>query len=80
MALAELEFLGVFDSDDALVRGDERRQDIQQSRLAGAGAAGHQDVGPAFDAGLEKFADLRCKSAEADQVLAMCTGRWRTYG
>ena len=37
--LAELELGGVLDGDDPLVIGDERGEDVEHGRLAGAGAA-----------------------------------------
>jgi hypothetical protein len=42
--LLQLQLGRVLDGDDALVVRDERRQDVQQRRLAGAGAARDQDV------------------------------------
>ena len=42
--LVELELGRVLDRDDPLVVGDEAREHVQQRRLAGAGAAGDQDV------------------------------------
>ena len=42
--LLQLQLGGVLDGDDALVVRDERRQDVQQRRLARAGAAGDDDV------------------------------------
>ncbi len=50
--LLQLQLDGVLDRDDALAVGDERRQHVQQRRLAGAGAAGHDDVEPRLDAGV----------------------------
>ena len=44
VVLLELELGGVLDGDDALVVGDERRQHVERRRLAGAGAAGDDDV------------------------------------
>ena len=44
--LLELQLGGVLDGDDALVVGDRRRQDVEQRRLARAGAAGDEDVAP----------------------------------
>ena len=42
--LLELELGGVLDGDDALVRRDRAREHVEQRRLAGAGAAGDDDV------------------------------------
>ena len=44
--LAQLELGRVLDGDDPLGGRDERGQDVEQRRLAGAGAAGDQDVEP----------------------------------
>ena len=44
VGLLELELGGVLDRDDALAVGDERRQHVEVGGLAGAGAAGHEDV------------------------------------
>ena len=54
VVLVELELGGVLDGDDALVVGDERRQHVERRGLAGAGAAGDEDVEPAADAGVEE--------------------------
>ena len=53
--LLELQFGGVFDGDDAVGVGNVSREHIQQSRLAGAGSAGDQNVQPAFHHGREQF-------------------------
>ena len=47
--LLELELGRVLDRDDALVVRDERREAVEQRRLAGAGAAGDEDVQPGPD-------------------------------
>ena len=54
--LLELELGRVLDGDDALVGRDEARQDVEQRRLARAGAARDQDVEPRLHDALE---DLR---------------------
>ena len=67
--LAELQLGGVLDRDDPLVVGDERRQHVQGGRLAGAGAARHEDVEPRLDARPQEVEHLGRRRAEADQVL-----------
>ena len=47
--LLELQLGRVLDGDDALVVGDEAREHVEQRRLAGAGAAGDEDVQPRLD-------------------------------
>ncbi len=44
MGLLQLEFGGVLDGDDALAGVDHARERVEQRRLAGAGAAGDDDV------------------------------------
>ena len=58
VALLEPQLGRVLDRDDALVVGDERRQHVEQRRLAGAGAAADEDVEPAAHAGVEELGDL----------------------
>ena len=70
VVLAQLELGGVLDGDDALVVGDERRQHVERRRLAGAGAAGDQDVEPApARRPRGGSADTGVRRAEVDQVL-----------
>ena len=69
VALAELELDRVLDGDDALGVGHERRQHVEQRRLAGAGPAGHEDVQPAADAGRDQLGDRRRERPEPDQVV-----------
>ena len=68
VALVELELLGVLDGDDALAVRDERREHVEQRRLAGAGAAGHDDVELALDAGPQEADAARVERAEAHEV------------
>ena len=49
VVLLQLQFGRVFDRDDAVGVGNEARQRVQQRRLAGAGAAGNEDVQPGLD-------------------------------
>ena len=56
--LAELELGGVLDRDDPLVVRDERRQDVQGRRLAGARAARDEEVEPRLDARLQELEHL----------------------
>ena len=44
VALLQPQLGGVLDRDDALVVGDQRRQHVEQRRLAAAGAAADEDV------------------------------------
>src|SRR3990172_1180788 len=67
--LPELELGGVLDRHDPLVVRDEARQDVQGRRLAGAGAAGDEDVEARFDARPEELEHLGCRGPEADQVV-----------
>ena len=80
MLLAELELGRVLDRHDPLVVGDERREDVEHRRLAGAGAAGDEDVEAGLHAGLEELEHLRRGRAEADQVLDRERRRRRTSG
>ena len=66
--LVQLELGGVLDGDDALVGGDERRDDVERGRLAGAGTAGDDDVAAAEHAGPQEVAHGRREGAEGDQV------------
>ena len=79
--LLELQLGRVLDGDDALVVRDERRQAVEQRRLAGAGAAGDQDVeprpAPSRAAGPRM---LRRERSERDQVVASSAGRGRSGG
>ena len=59
VVLLELELGGVLDRDDALVLGDERREHVEGGGLAGAGAAGDDDVEPAADAGVQEVGGAR---------------------
>ena len=49
--------------------GDERRQRVEQCRLARAGAAGHQDVEPGPDAGAEQGGRGRVEGAAGDELI-----------
>ena len=81
VGLAELELGRVLDRDDPLGGRDERRQDVEQRRLAGAGAARDEDVEPGLD-------DRRCSSSSigsvgavvAQQVLGRTARPAGTYG
>ena len=66
--LVELQLGGVLDGDDPLVDRDEAGADVEQRGLAGAGAAGDDDVGPGQDAGLDEGRALLGDGPEADQV------------
>ena len=66
-ALLQPKLGGVLDGDDALVVGDERRERVQQRRLAGAGAAADEDVEPRLHARGQEVQHLRRRAT-----------RWRT--
>ena len=53
VVLLQLQFGGVFDGDDAFVCGNEGGQNVEQGGLAGARAAGDDDVQPGLDAGVK---------------------------
>ena len=67
--LVQLQLGGVLDGDDPLVVGDERRQHVERGRLAGAGAAGDDDVEPTAHARLEEVGGLRGQRADVDEVV-----------
>ncbi|CRI64972.1 hypothetical protein THIOKS12210017 [Thiocapsa sp. KS1] len=67
MGLLKLQLGGVFDGDDTLVRGNETGEDVEQRGLAGAGAAGDQDVESASDRRLKHATDRRGQLAELDE-------------
>ena len=68
VVLLDLEFDGVLDGHDALVGGQEGGQHVEQRGLAGAGAAGDDDVQLGLDAGVEQFGHFRGQRAEVDEV------------
>src|SRR5215217_2235337 len=61
----------VLDRDDPLVGGDVAGEAVEQRRLAGAGAAGDQDVGPGLHGGRQEVHDGRREGAVADQVFQL---------
>src|SRR6478752_7196454 len=67
--LAELELGGVLDRHDPLVVRDERGEDVQGRGLAGARAAGDEDVEASLDGRAEELEHVRGRGAEADQVV-----------
>src|SRR6478752_339913 len=67
--LAELELGRVLDRDDPLVVRDKRGEDVQRRRLAGAGAAGDEDVQAGLHAGAEEVEHVRSRGAEPDEVV-----------
>ena len=67
--LTELQLRGVLDRDDPLVLGDERGQDVEGRRLARARAAGHEDIQPGPDAGVQEVEHLGRRRAEPDEVV-----------
>ena len=67
--LVEPQLGGVLDRDDPVAVRDRGRERVQQRRLAGAGAAGDQDVQLGLDAALEEVDGLGRERAEPDQVV-----------
>ena len=67
--LLQLQLRRVFDRDDALAAGDEAREDVEQRRLAGAGAARDDDVHARGDAALEEAQHRRGERLTRDQIL-----------
>ena len=59
VALPQRQLGGVLDRHDPLAFGDEAREDVEQRRLAGAGAARHEDVQPRADRTLQEV-EHRC--------------------
>ena len=65
----------LLDEDDAVVGRNRRRQRIEQRGLAGAGAAGDQDVLLARDCrGRDASASVARQRADVDEVVAACSG------
>ena len=69
VCLVELQLGGVLDGDDALVLGDERRQDVEGRGLAGASAARDEDVEAGLDARPQELEHLGRGRAEVDEVV-----------
>src|SRR5690242_21322402 len=63
MVLLQLELDRVLDRHDPLVGRDERRQDVEQSRLPGAGAARDDDVEAGLDARVQDRKSTRLNSS-----------------
>ncbi len=68
VVLFEPKLGGVLDGDDPLVLGDEARHDVEERRLAGAGAAGDEHVQARFDARPEELHHLGRRGAELHVV------------
>ena len=73
--LAELELGRVLDGDDPLGGRDVGREDVEQRRLARAGAAGDQDVEPRLHRRLEELEHRLGEGLEPQQVLARAARR-----
>ena len=71
--LLQLQLDRILDRDDALVAGDERRQHVEQRRLAGAGTAGDEDVQLRPHRRIEHRRDLAGQRAEARSGRRPCT-------
>ena len=69
MTLAKLELHRVLDGDDALVVGDEARQQVEHRRLTGTGTTRDDDVQPAQHAGLEEVGGLAGERTLLDEVV-----------
>ena len=67
--LVQLQLGGVLDGDDSVLDGDEARQDVEEGRLACAGASRDDDVGLREDCGLQEAETGLVACAEADEVL-----------
>src|SRR5690606_28785190 len=67
--LLQLQFGRVLAGDDALVELDGAGQAVEQGRLAGAGAAGDDDVAAAFADDVEDARPLRGDRAVLDELL-----------
>lgn len=69
MRLLQLQFGRVLAGDDALVAVDVVGEAVEQSRLAGAGAARDDDVAANTTDDLEDFGALRRDGTELDQLI-----------
>jgi len=75
--LVQLELGCVLDGDDPLVVGDERRERVEQRRLAGAGTAADEDVELALDARRQQPSTRRIPEPPPDFVpddVSLATG------
>ena len=68
--LAQLQFRRVFDGHDPVGGRDERGQDVEQRRLAGAGAAGDQNVEPGPDGRPQELEHRLGEALGAQEVFA----------
>src|SRR5437660_1484366 len=66
--LVDLYFSRIFDKNDAVLVGDERRQDVQHRSLAGPGSAADEEVVAGLDLPLQKRRDFRYQGASLNQV------------
>ena len=69
MDLAQSQLGRVFARDDSLVGGDEPGQDVEQRRLAGAGATRDDDVQPGLHRRVEIFEDPFARAAGGHDLL-----------
>ncbi len=67
--LCELQFGGVLDGDETLVLRNVLREDIQESRLAGARAAGDQDADAGAHGRRKHFHHFRGDALQLDQLV-----------
>ena len=68
MRLLQLQFGGILDRHDAFAMVDEGGQGIEQRGLAGARAAGNQDIAAAFDDRLQQLRHFLADAAILDQL------------
>src|SRR5207248_5959762 len=71
VVLVHLELDRVLDGDDPLVIGDERRQHVEQRRLAGPGPAGDEGVESTADTRPQQLDRLVGERAHADEVIGV---------
>jgi hypothetical protein len=76
--LPKLQLCGVFNRHHALVARDEARKDIEQRRLACAGASRHDDVQPRLDGATQELEHRTGQRLAIDQVVSAKTVRAET--
>ena len=69
MVLMKLQFRRVLDRDDALLHGNEARQDVQHRRLSRPRSTADQDVPVVDDAGPQEHRGRRSERSALDQVI-----------
>ena len=66
--LLQLEFCGIFDSNDTVVIGDEAGEGIEKSCFPGAGAAGDDDIEPCFHGTFEEHHHFGGEGTEFEEI------------